>query len=227
MGGATETTSRVEKYLPMVKRCAFLMAPRFGSEVGYDDLYGYGCVGLVKADRDYDESFGASFGTYARKRIVGEMLDGRRELDPLTRNQRKAGMKSPASFEVLRANDKTSNSFETSYVGDSSGMMAQILEQSREADPALQWDESDAWDELLSVIPSGQHREAASYFFRFGLNSVDAGRAMGIGPSRFSQIIRPAMRILARSLRDRGRAPAGLPVRGVLRQTGNLRKEVA
>lgn len=41
--------------------------------VEYDDLYGAGCVGLVKAARAFDESRGCAFSTYAVPVIVGEM----------------------------------------------------------------------------------------------------------------------------------------------------------
>ena len=39
----------------------------------YDDLFQIGCVGLIKAVRNYDESFGVRFSTYAVPMIAGEV----------------------------------------------------------------------------------------------------------------------------------------------------------
>ena len=44
-----------------------------GRGVEYDDLFQSGCMGLVKAARDFDESRGFAFSTYAVPVILGEM----------------------------------------------------------------------------------------------------------------------------------------------------------
>ncbi|MDO4375810.1 MAG: sigma-70 family RNA polymerase sigma factor [bacterium] len=43
--------------------------------VELDDLYQAGCIGLIKAYRNYDEASSASFINYAYKYIFGEMYD--------------------------------------------------------------------------------------------------------------------------------------------------------
>ena len=45
----------------------------FGRGVDADDLYQLGCLGLMKAVRGYDESFGTCFSTYAVPKIAGEI----------------------------------------------------------------------------------------------------------------------------------------------------------
>lgn len=51
-----------------------LCANRFrGRGIEYDDLYGAGCVGLMKAARGFDESRGLKFSTYAVPVILGEI----------------------------------------------------------------------------------------------------------------------------------------------------------
>ena len=44
-----------------------------GKGVEYDDLYQLACVGFLKAIKNFDESFGVVFSTYAVPMIVGEI----------------------------------------------------------------------------------------------------------------------------------------------------------
>ena len=60
----------VEKNLGLVHACANRFKGR-GAE--YDDLFQAGCVGLIKAADNFDESRGFSFSTYAVPVILGEI----------------------------------------------------------------------------------------------------------------------------------------------------------
>ncbi len=60
----------VEKNLGLVHACANRFRGR-GAE--YDDLFQAGCVGLIKAADNFDESRGFSFSTYAVPVILGEI----------------------------------------------------------------------------------------------------------------------------------------------------------
>ena len=44
-----------------------------GKGVDYDDLFQLGCVGFLKAIKNFDESFGVVFSTYAVPMIIGEI----------------------------------------------------------------------------------------------------------------------------------------------------------
>ena len=57
--------------------------------VTYDDLVGAGTIGLIQAVDRFQPSRGLKFGTYARHRIRGAMLDFLREEDPLSRTERR------------------------------------------------------------------------------------------------------------------------------------------
>lgn len=60
----------IEKNLGLVHSCANKFRGR-GAE--YDDLFQAGCVGLIKAADNFDESRGFSFSTYAVPVILGEI----------------------------------------------------------------------------------------------------------------------------------------------------------
>ncbi len=65
-----KTDSYVEENLGLVHLCA----NRFrGRGIEYDDLYGAGCIGLIKAASAFDTKRGVKFSTYAVPVILGEI----------------------------------------------------------------------------------------------------------------------------------------------------------
>ena len=68
--GGTNGSSLAEDNLGLVHLCA----NRFrGRGIEYDDLYGAGCIGLVKAAAAFDAERGVKFSTYAVPVILGEI----------------------------------------------------------------------------------------------------------------------------------------------------------
>jgi RNA polymerase sporulation-specific sigma factor len=62
--------SFIEENLGLVHLCA----NRFrGRGIEYEDLYGAGCIGLIKAAKGFDDSRGVKFSTYAVPVILGEI----------------------------------------------------------------------------------------------------------------------------------------------------------
>lgn len=67
---AINSNNLAEKNLGLVHLCA----NRFrGKGIEYDDLYGAGCIGLVKACNAFDPERGVKFSTYAVPVILGEI----------------------------------------------------------------------------------------------------------------------------------------------------------
>ena len=63
-------TPLAEENLGLVHLCA----NRFRNRgIEYDDLYGAGCIGLVKAAKAFDSDRGVKFSTYAVPVILGEI----------------------------------------------------------------------------------------------------------------------------------------------------------
>lgn len=66
----TRRETFIEQNLGLVHACA----GRFrGRGIDYDDLYGAGCMGLIKACDNFDEARGVCFSTYAVPVILGEI----------------------------------------------------------------------------------------------------------------------------------------------------------
>lgn len=104
-----KTDSFVEENLGLVHLCA----NRFrGRGIEYDDLYGAGCVGLVKAASAFDRSRGVKFSTYAVPVILGEIKrlfrDG--SIIKVSRSLRELGMKltrTREQFTLLHGREPT------------------------------------------------------------------------------------------------------------------------
>ena len=65
----------IEQHTGLVKRIAHHMMARLPASVQVDDLIQAGMIGLLEAARNFDNSKGASFETFAGIRIRGAMLD--------------------------------------------------------------------------------------------------------------------------------------------------------
>lgn len=73
MSGGANTdrdNSFVTKHLPLVHSIAVKFK---GRGIEYDELFSAGCVGLVKAGNNFDETRGLKFSTYAVPVIMGEI----------------------------------------------------------------------------------------------------------------------------------------------------------
>jgi RNA polymerase sigma factor for flagellar operon FliA len=73
---------------PLVRRIAMKVRSRLPSSVDTEELIQAGMIGLNEAMTRFQEGRGASFGTYASRRIEGAMLDVLRAADTLPRGVR-------------------------------------------------------------------------------------------------------------------------------------------
>jgi RNA polymerase sigma factor for flagellar operon FliA len=78
----------VEAHLALVEKVVDRVRPRLPRQVERDDLVASGYVGLLAAATGFDESRGVPFGAFARRRILGAILDHLRTVDPLSRDHR-------------------------------------------------------------------------------------------------------------------------------------------
>ncbi len=78
----------VHKYAPLVKYVAGKIAGGMPKNIEFDDLVGYGTLGLLDAIEKFDPSKNIKFKTYAPTRIRGAIYDELRALDWIPRSVR-------------------------------------------------------------------------------------------------------------------------------------------
>lgn len=69
--------------------------------IDYDDLVGWGVIGLIESADRFDPDKGVKFGTFAKPRIRGAMIDGLREMDWVARSIRRKAKEIQHAYGVL------------------------------------------------------------------------------------------------------------------------------
>jgi RNA polymerase sigma factor for flagellar operon FliA len=92
---------RLLAHRPLVTRIAARLLSRLPANVEMDELVQAGMIGLNEALQRFEEGRGASFDTYASRRIEGSMLDSLRAADELSRHVRQQQREIRAAVQVL------------------------------------------------------------------------------------------------------------------------------
>ena len=104
MPGSTLTADQnklVAQMAPLVKRIAYHFMARLPASVHVDDLIQAGLLGLLDAAKNFDDTQGAQFETYAIQRIRGSILDELRRQDHVPRSIRRKTREISAARESL------------------------------------------------------------------------------------------------------------------------------
>jgi RNA polymerase sigma factor FliA len=83
-----ERSAQLLAHKALVRRIAARMRMRLPANVTMEELEQAGLIGLNEAISRFEEGHGASFETYAARRIEGAMLDALRATDTLSRDTR-------------------------------------------------------------------------------------------------------------------------------------------
>lgn len=75
----------IKKYIPLVKYIASRVIIGKSKYIEYEDLVGYGMIGLMDALKKFDKSKGMKFSTYSSIRIKGAMIDELRKNSPISK----------------------------------------------------------------------------------------------------------------------------------------------
>lgn len=79
----------IEKHLHLIKTVVQRMRVSLPATVDYEELHSLGLTGLVVAVQKYDPAQSSAFASFAMQHIRGAILDGLRQMDWLSRGNRK------------------------------------------------------------------------------------------------------------------------------------------
>ncbi|WP_242601962.1 RNA polymerase sigma factor FliA [Legionella yabuuchiae] len=206
----------IKSHAKMVKRIAHHLLGRLPPSVQLDDLLQAGMLGLLEAVRNYDETKGASFETYAGIRIRGHMLDEVRRNDWVPRSvYRNARLISAAVREVENRLGRDAKDHEVAselgvglkeyhdmlndsagghlYGFEDLGVTDDVLKDEYRdsmSEPHINALNSDRTSQLAQIINSLPKNEklVLSLYYEQDLNLKEIGEVLGVSESRVSQI---------------------------------------
>ena len=203
-----ERDARVSALLPLVRRTARRLK-RLVPSLDLDDLVGDGCIGLIRAVDSFDPLRGPQLADYARRLVVGAMLNGIRRMDPVSERARRLvrdGENQRYALAAVRGQLPTAEEMEGRCPGYRRALAAAYRGQPLSLDAPLPRGESVAQDwsddpariverrserAMLAALIDGLPRRQREvvllhYFNETSLRSV--GRRLAISPQRASQL---------------------------------------
>jgi RNA polymerase sigma factor (sigma-70 family) len=180
-----ETT--IIQYLAHVHALARRLQARVPRCVTLDDLVSAGAIGLMQAVDRFQPARGLQFGTYARHRIWGAMLDFLRGEDPLSRAERRE-IRGTAADRPVSATISLEDV--PAYQPRSTRCTSYSFAERIDLERARQY-------------LSAREQRVISLLFDLDWSNREVARELGVNESRVSQIKRVALSKLRVSLRNR------------------------
>jgi RNA polymerase sigma factor for flagellar operon FliA len=183
----TTRDAAIIQYIGHVHVIAKQLRLRLPPCITFDDLVGAGTIGLIQAVDRFQASRGLQFGTYARHRIRGAMLDFLREEDPLSRTERRR----------IRAAEAASAA--TGQITASATISLEWLpaQELRKVCPRVGCSASQIADRAdlkrARHVLSARENRVISLLYELDWKNRDVARELGVNESRVSQIKRVAL----------------------------------
>jgi RNA polymerase sigma factor FliA len=210
----------------LVRNIAWRIHCKIPKHIELDDLIGYGQLGLAQAARDFDESRGGRFTTYAYYRIRGAIFDGLSQMSWFSPSAYHAGRYEKFAGDILGTLaeiDEQAASLnvedEGNWLAQTSGSLAMVYlsTTSEQADATGAEDDPAVDPQVMAMLRELRHRLRelidglpadagaiirAAYFE--GLTLQEAGRRLGISKAWASRLHAKTIRRLGHALRLMG-----------------------
>lgn len=205
----------IEHYIELVKIVSGRMYNYYGSKIEYDDLLGYGILGLIDSIDKYDISKNIKFETYAQIRIRGAIIDNIRKQDWIPRSLRKKSKdvqnailvlenklgRSPSNSEIAKQLNMSLNEFDV-LLSDISTFNVSSLEEiminkgdhltdnNNINNPELIYQGKEIRELLADSIETLSKKEkmVVSLYYYEELTYKEIGQVLELSESRISQI---------------------------------------
>jgi RNA polymerase sigma factor for flagellar operon FliA len=205
---AAAREERIRSLLPFVKRIARRIK-RLVPGFDLDDLVGDGSVGLIRAVDSFDPSRGPTLQQYARRLVVGAMLNGIRRMDPVSERARRIvrdGENERYAMAVLRGELPSAAEVELRRPGYLRAMSAthrgqplsldaplpqgEVLSGDWSGDPGHIVEERSRYAGLTALVARlpQRHRDVVLAHYYCGSSLRSIGKQMSISPQRASQL---------------------------------------
>ena len=210
----------VRTLMPLVRKAARRLK-RLVPSLDVDDLVGDGCVGLIRAVDSFDPARGPQMAEYARRLVVGAMLNGIRRMDPVSERARRTvrdGENQRYALAAERGSVPSSTEMERRCPGYRRAIAAAYRGQPLSLDAPLPRGEALAYDwsddpariverrlerarlaEMIAALPNRQRDLVLMHYFK-GSSLRAIGKRLAISPQRASQLHTSALMKLKRQV---------------------------
>jgi RNA polymerase sigma factor for flagellar operon FliA len=226
----------VKTYEGLVRKIAKSMMGKLPASVDVDDLVSNGMIGLLDAIEKYDPAKGIKFEDYASIRIRGAILDGLRDMDVVSRHQRRVQRKFHEAESRLRSEGRYSSEEMAKVLGYGDDIEAYHRARREKSTSVVSLDDAagedrtlldliadestsavdmvarrEMLDKIREILPylTDREREAVIAFYFKGEKAVDIAGDIDVTEGRISQLLKSGRERMQRKLAEAS------PVQGI------------